>query len=32
MKLVNVNADLMQVYVTINKDEIKVNSDVNAKN
>ena len=32
MKLVNVNADLMQVYVTINKDGIKVNSDVNAKN
>ena len=32
MKLVNVNADLMQVYVTINKYGIKVNSDVNAKN
>ena len=32
MKLVNVNVHLMQLFVTINKDAMKTNADVNAKN
>ena len=32
MKLVNVNVDQMQVFVTTNKDRMKINVDVNAKN
>ena len=32
MKLVSVNVDQMQVFVTINKGGIIVNADVNAKN
>ena len=32
MKLVNRNVDQMQVFVTINKDGMKINADVNAKN
>ena len=31
MKLVNVNADQMQVFVIINNTEIKVNAGVNVK-
>ena len=32
MRLVYENADLMQVFVTINKDRTMINKDVNAKN
>ena len=32
MKHANANVDLMQVFVIITKDEIKINADVNAKN
>ena len=32
MKHVNVNIDLMQVPVTINKDGMKINADASAKN
>ena len=32
MKLVNVNVDQIQVFVIINKDRMKINADVNAKN
>ena len=32
MKLVYINAGLMQVFVTINKDRAMINKDVNAKN
>ena len=32
MKLESANVDLMQVFVIINKDGIKINADVNAKN
>ena len=32
MKLVNTNVDYMQVFAIINKDEMKINADVNAKN
>ena len=32
MKLVSVNADQMQLFVTINKVGIKLNVDVNGKN
>ena len=32
MKLVSANVDLMQVFVIINKDGIKINADVNVKN
>ena len=32
MKLVNVNVIYMQVFVIINKAEIKINTDVNGKN
>ena len=32
MKLVSVNVDQMQVFVTINKDGMKINAVVNAKN
>ena len=31
-KLVNANVDEMQVFVTINKDGMKINADVNVKN
>ena len=31
MKLVNVNADEMQVFLIINNVEIKINADVNVK-
>ena len=31
MKQVNVNVDQMQVFVIINKDEIKINAGVNVK-
>ena len=32
MKYVSANIDQMQVFATINKDGIKINADVNAKN
>ena len=32
MKLESASVDLMQVFVIINKDGIKINADVNAKN
>ena len=32
MKHVNANVDQMQVFVTINKGEMKINADVNVKN
>ena len=32
MKLLNVNVDLMQVFVIINRDGIKINADMNVKN
>ena len=32
IKLVNVNIDYMQVFVTITKDGMKTNSDANVKN
>ena len=32
MKLVSANVDEMQVFVITNKDEMKINTDVNAKN
>ena len=32
MKLVSANVGEMQVFVIINKDEMKINVDVNAKN
>ena len=32
MKVVNVSVNLNQVFVTINKDGMKVNADVNVKN
>ena len=32
MKLVKVNVDQMHVFVIINKDGMKINADVNAKN
>ena len=32
MKLAYLNVDLIQVFVTINKSRIMINSDVNAKN
>ena len=32
MKLVNANVGYMQVFVIINKKEMKINTDVNAKN
>ena len=32
MKLVNLNVDQMQVFVTINKGVNKINADVNVKN
>ena len=32
MKLVNVNVDYVQVFVTINNGGMKINIDVNAKN
>ena len=32
MKLVSANVGEMQVFVIINKDEMKINADVNAKN
>ena len=32
MKLANLNVDQMQVFAIINKDEIKISADVNAKN
>ena len=32
MKLVSANVDEMQVFVITNKDEMKTNTDVNAKN
>ena len=32
MKHVSVNVDLMQVFLVINKDGMKINADVNAKN
>ena len=31
MKLVNVNVDLTQVFVKMNKGEMKINANVNAK-
>ena len=32
MKILSANVDYMQVFAIINKDEIKINADVNAKN
>ena len=32
MKFLNANWDFMQVFVIINKDGIRINADVNAKN
>ena len=32
MKLVNAKVDLMQLLVIINKDGMRINADVNAKN
>ena len=32
MKIVNVNVDLIQVFVITNNVEIKINADVNVKN
>ena len=32
MKLVSANVDQMQVFVTLSKDGMKINADVNAKN
>ena len=32
MKLLNVNVDLIQVFVIINRDGIKINADMNVKN
>ena len=32
IKLVNVNVECMQMFVTINKDAVKTNADVNVKN
>ena len=32
MKLVSANVELMQVFVIINKDGMRINADVNAKN
>ena len=32
MKILSANVDYMQVFVIINKDEIKINADVNVKN
>ena len=32
MKLVSVNVDQMHVFIIINKDGMKINADVNAKN
>ena len=32
LKLVNVNLDLTLVFVTINKEGMKINADVNVKN
>ena len=32
MKLASVNVDQMQVFVTINKDRMKINAVMNAKN
>ena len=32
MKRVNTNIDQMQLFVTISKDGMKINGDVNAKN
>ena len=32
MKLVSANVDYMQVFVTLNKDGMKINADLNEKN